>query len=255
MKKKLGCLIQQGYQEIVISELVQKSEGLILYAYLLAEFVSQNVRLFTLDSMDSTLPSGISSDYQTYFQRLENELSKELNVKEEQFLTVLSALVSAREPLPVPFVTEMILSGKNSLADGRKVRKAITCISSLLPVRDDRIYFFHKSVKDWLTDMASYGQHDFTVEEREGHLILSNLCAKQLDDVKHKDVHSEAFNSTTKYALQHGVKHMLEVGNCFDKRLLEEVVNKYVIDLQLVYLKLCADSTAASEDIDFVQKQ
>ena len=103
--------------------------------------------------------------------------------------------------------------------------------------------------------MASYGQHDFTVEEREGHRILSNLCAKQLDDVKHKDVHSEAFNSTTKYALQHGVKHMLEVGNCFDKRLLEEVVNKYVIDLQLVYLKLCADSTAASEDIDFVQKQ
>ena len=254
-EKKLGCLIQQGYQEIVISELVQKSEGLILYAYLLAEFVSQNVRLLTPDSMDSTLPSGISSVYQTYFQRLENELSKELNVKEEQFLTFLSALVSAREPLPVPFVTEMILSGKNSLADGRKVRKAITCISSLLPVRDDRIYFFHKSVKDWLTDMASYGQHDFTVEEREGHRILSNLCAKQLDDVKHKDVHSEAFNSTTKYALQHGVKHMLEVGNCFDKRLLEEVVNKYVIDLQLVYLKLCADSTAASEDIDFVQKQ
>ena len=31
-EKKLGCLIQQGYQEIVISELVQKSEGLILYA-------------------------------------------------------------------------------------------------------------------------------------------------------------------------------------------------------------------------------
>ena len=58
------------------------------------------------------------------------------------------------------------------------------------------------------------------------------------------------------YVLQHGFQHMvveLEAGTngCH----LEEIVKKYVLDLDLVYAKLCVNSTAASEDIIYVQKQ
>ena len=249
-------MIEQDQKEIVINELVKKSEGLILYAFLLVNFIKESVSLLTLEQLDSALPSGISSIYQTYFQRLETELCGELKIKEEQFLTFLSALTAAREPLLLDFVTKIMLSGKSSLAERRKMKKVIACISALLPVRDDCIHFFHKSVRDWLTDTSLYGQHDFTVDEKEGHRILSEICTDELDDIKQKVVGNAEFTNTATYALQHGVRHILEskeeAAATFSH---EEVVWKYVVDLEMVYAKLLVNSTVASEDIVIVQKQ
>ena len=248
--KQLSDVIPEDHQEVIINELVNKSEGLILYAYLLVHFIKENIPLLTPEQLDRSLPSGISSVYQTYFQRLERELCKELKIKEEQFLIFLSALTAAREPLLLDFISKLVLPGTSSLADRRKVKKAIACISTLLPVRDDRIHFFHKSVKDWLTSW--YGQHDFTVDETEGHRILSELCSHELDDIKQKGVDSEQFSSATKYALQHGVQHMLHLE---EEARVCEVVMEYVVDLELVYAKLCVSNAGASEDILSIQKQ
>ncbi len=252
-QEQLSDIIQHFYQKRIITELVKKSEGLILYAYLLVHFIKENVSLLTPEQLDNTLPSGISSVYQTYFQRLETELCKELKIKEEQFLTFLSALTAAREPLLLGFVAKMMLSGTSSLADRRKVKKAIACISALLPVRDDCIHFFHKSVKDWLTDISFYGQHDFTVEEKEGHRILSELCTDELDDIKRKGVNRVQLSDTANYALKHGVKHMLQWKE--DARVCEVVVKKYVIDLELVFAKMCLRNATPVEDILWIQQQ
>ena len=252
-EKRLSDLIQQDHKEVILAELVRKSEGLILYAHLLTDFIKENVSLLTLEHLGNALPSGISSVYLIYFQRLETGLRKELKIEEERVLTVLSALAAAREPLQQDFVCEMMLSGKRSLADKRKVMKAIACISALLPVRDECIHFFHKSVKDWLTDISAYGQHNFTVDKKEGHGILSRLCAVKLDDVRRKGVNDLMFSDTTKYALQHGVGHMLELDDETRGCSLDEVVKKYVIDLEVVYSKLCVNSAVAAEDIERLQ--
>ena len=252
-EKQLNDVIPQDHQEIIINELVKKSEGLILYAYLLVHFIKENVSLVTPGELDSTLPSGISSVYQTYFERLERELCKELKIKEEQFLNFLSALTAAREPLLLDFVSKLMLSSTSSSTDRRKVKKAIACISTLLPARDDCIHFFHKSVKDWLTDTSGYGQHDFTVDETEGHRILSELCTHELDDIKRKGVDSAQLSGAAKYALQHGVQHMLL--HLEEDARACEIVMKYVVDLELVYAKLCVSSAGASEDILSIQKQ
>ena len=251
-EKQLSDVIPQDYQEVIISELVKKSEGLLLYAYLLVHFIKENISLLTPDQLDNTLPSGITSVYQTYFQRLETELCKGLKIKEEQFLIFLSALNTAREPLLLDFVSKMMLPGTSSSADRRKVKKAIACISTLLPVRDGRIHFFHKSVKDWFTDTSWYGEHDFTVDETEGHRILSKLCTHELDDIKQKGVDSAQLSGTAKYALEHGVQHMLHLE---DEARACELVMKYVVDLELVYAKLCVSNAGASDDILSVQKQ
>ncbi len=252
-EKRLGDVIQQDHQEVIASKLVKKSEGFILYAFLLVNFIKENVSGLTLEQLDNTLPSGISSIYLTYFQRLETELCKELKIKEEQFLIFLSALTAAREPLPLDFVTKMMLSGTSSLSDRRKVKKGVACISALLPIRDECIHFFHKSVRDWLTDMSCYGQHDFTVDEKEGHRILSELCADELDDIKQKSVDGAQFSDTANYALKHGVKHMLHLKG--DVKACEVVLKKYVVDIELVYAKLCVSSSTAFEDISWIQKQ
>ena len=252
---QLGNVIQSGFEEVVISELVEKADGHILYAYLMVDFIKKNVSLLTPEELGRTLPSGLSSVYQSYFERLE----KELTISEEVFLTFLSALAAAKEPLPLDFVSKMLLSDIKSPAGHRKVRQAIECISTLLPVQDGCIHFFHKSVKDWLTDGSPdmYGvQHKFYVNEDRGHRALSQLCVDELDDVKRKSVHGTDFNDAAKYALQYGVGHMLELEeSARASSRFQEIINNYVTDLDIVQAKLCVHNTVNSEDIILVQER
>ena len=250
---QLGNVIQSGCEEVVINELVEKADGHILYAYLMVDFIKKNVSLLTPEELGRTLPSGVS--YQSYFERL----GKELTISEELFFTFLSALAAAKEPLPLDFVCKMLLSDTKSPAGYRKVRNAIECISTLLPVQDGCIHFFHKSVKDWLTDGTPdmYGvPHEFYVNEDQGHRALSQLCVNELDDVKRTRVHGTDFNDTAKYALQYGVSHMLELEeNTKASNRFEEIINNYVTDLDIVHAKLCVHNTVTSEDIISVQKR
>ena len=218
----------------------------------MVDFIKENVSLLTPEELGRTLPSGVSSVYQSYFERLE----KELKIGEDQFLTFVSALAAAREPLPRDFVSKMLVSDSKSPSGPRKVTKAINFISTLLPVHDDCIVFFHKSLKDWLTDRTTYGQHTFSVDEKQGHAMLSQLCTNELNNVKRKGVRGTEFSNTERYALQHGVYHMLDSEELEESTIsFEEIVNNHVTDLDIVYAKLCVNNTAASEDIILTQKQ
>ena len=252
LEKQLSSVIQSGSEDVVIDALVRKATGHFLYAYLMVDFIKKNFSLLTPEELGRTLHSGVSSVYQSYFERLE----KELEIGEDQFLTFLSAMAAAREPLPRDFVSKMLLSDSKSPSGPRKVTKAIDSISTLLPVHDDCIVFFHKSLKDWLTDRTTYGQHTFSVDEKQGHVMLSQLCTNELNNVKRKGVHGTEFSNTARYALQHGVYHMLESEELEEStRSFEEIVSNYVTDLDIVYAKLCVNNTAASEDIILTQKQ
>ena len=252
--KEISHLLQSEHQEIVLGALVEKSEGVMLYAHYLADFIKKETPVLTPELLDSILPSGISSVYRSYFKRLETELCTELSVLDDPFFTFLSAVAASREPLPLGFVSKLLLPGKSTSLAQRKVNAAISCVSSLLPVQDGCIHFFHKSVKDWLIDKSNYGQHHFSVDEKEGQEVLSKLCIDELHELKRKGVDGAQFSDITKYALRHGVQHMLQLE---DARVcsLEEVVTKFVLDVELVYAKLCVNVTAAFEDIFCVQKQ
>ena len=253
-EKQISHLLQSEHRKNMLKALVQKSEGVMLYAHYLVDFIKKKESVLTPELLHSILPSGISFVYHSYFKRLEKELCKELNVSEEQFLSFLSAVAAAREPLPLGFVPILLLPGKPTSVVQRKVKAAIACVSALLPVQDECIHFFHKSVKDWLIEKSNYEQHYFSVDEKEGHEVLSKLCIDELSQVKRKGVDWVRFTDPTKYALRHGVQHMLQLE---DAKVcsLEEVVKKFVLDLELVYAKLCVNVTAASEDIVCVQKQ
>ena len=252
--KQISHLLQSELQEIVLQALVQKSEGVMLYAHYLADFIKKETPILTPELLDSILPSGILSVYELFFKRLETELRTELRIMEDPFFRFLSAVAASREPLPLGFLSKLLLPGKLTPAAHRKVNAAISCVSALLPVQDGCIHFFHKSVKDWLIDKSNYGQHHFSVDEKEGHEVLSKLCIDELNELKRKGIDGAQFSDITKYALRHGVQHMLQLE---DARVcnLEEAVTKFVLDVELVYAKLCVNVTAAFEDIACVQKQ
>ncbi|XP_068742789.1 uncharacterized protein [Montipora capricornis] len=244
-------LLKVQRPELVLDDLVQKSGGVFLCAQFLLDFIRAKCStLLTFEQLEITLPAGISSVYQSYFQRLEEDLNKELNTTEEQFLCFLGAIAAAREPLPLGFVPKLLCKNLSSAIVMRKVSTAIAIVSSLLPVHDDRIHFFHKSVKDWLTDKLRYKQHNFSVEEIGGHKILSNLCSNEFDELKRKGVssNSQSFTDTTRYALEHGIQHMLQLDQ--DVKLSDEdVFENYLLDLELLYARLCVNMPAATEDI------
>ena len=253
---QLSLKIGEEHKHVLLKELVKKSEGLFIYAYFIVDFIQKNVSILTPDQLESVLPSDISSVYLSYFTRLEDELCKELNTDEEHFLRFLCALAAAREPLPIEFIAKILNPGGKSLTAQRKVNKAISCISTLLPIREGRLHFFHKSIKDWLTASLPYEQHDFTVDQKEGHAVLSDICASELDNIKRKGVHGRQFTSTERYSLIHTIQHMLEANDDHEwtdgSRTMTGTSNQvyqYLTDLELMYAKLCVNRTSATEDL------
>ena len=249
-------LIAPEKRGAIVEKLVEKSEGLMLYAYFLVLYIKENKSVLDQEDLNDSLPLAISSAYHSYFKRLENELKKELGVNEDNFLNLLSAVIASREPLPIDFVSKLLGPNASSPLARRKVLKAISSVSSLLPIRDGCLHVIHKSVKDWLTDASCYGEHDFTIDEKEGHRILARLCADELDRLKKKHVLRDAqFSSTEKYALHHGVRHMLQLDENMRSRSVEECVQTYVIDLELLYAKLCLHCSTAAEEILWLLSQ
>ena len=241
--------------DALVEKLVLKSEGLMLYAHFLILYIQEDASVTDQIILDGSLPLGISSVYHSYFKRLESELIKELDIKEEGFLNLLCAITASREPLPIDFVSKVLVPSRNSPLAKRKVLQTVGIVSSLLPIRDGCLHAIHKSVKDWLTDTSCYGEHEFIVDKNEGHRVLADLCTGELDDLKRRGVHNAQFSATEKYALYHGARHMLHSDEQRTPCRLEELTKAYVIDLELVYAKVCVNNTTAAEDLLWLQQQ
>ncbi|XP_068760749.1 uncharacterized protein [Montipora capricornis] len=90
----------------------------------------------------------------------------------------------------------------------------------------------------------------------EGHKTLSTLCSNEFDELKSEGIgNSQSVTDTSRYALEHGVQHMLQLDQDMKSCSLEQGVGKYVSDLELLYAKLCVNQPGATEDIVGVMKQ
>ena len=254
-QKKLEHVVKLGNLDEYVKNLVLKSEGLMLYAHFLVLLITENPSIFHEGDLDGSLPLGISSFYHSYFKRLECELCEDLHVKEEHFLNLLSAVAASREPLPVDFVSKVLVPGTDPPLARRKAVRSLSSLSALLPIRDDCLHVIHKSVKDWLTDVSCYGEHEFIVDENEGHRILAALCTDELENMKRKGVHNLQFSATERYALYHGAHHMLHEGDKREPHKLNELTKAYIVDLEIVYAKTCVNSTIAAEDLVWLKRQ
>ena len=252
--KRLQHVVELANVDEFVERLVLKSEGLMLYAHFFLLSITANESIFHEGDPSGCLPLGISSVYHSYFKRLERELLKELDIKEENFLNLLSAMTAAREPLPVGFVSKVLVPGIDSPLAKRKVLRALSSVSALLPIRDDYLHVIHKSVKDWLTDVSYYGEHEFIMDENQGHHVLVPLCTDELDNLKRKGVHDIQFSVTQRYALYHGTHHMLHEGVSIEPHKLDKQTDAYILDLEIVYAKTCLNSTLVAEDLVWLKK-
>ena len=253
--KRLEHVVKPANVGELVERLVLKSEGLMLYAHFLILSTTESASISHEGDLVGSSPSGISAVYHSYFKRLERELINELNIREEHFLNLLSSITASREPLPVGFVSKVLVSSSNSPLTKRKVLSALGSVSALLPIRDDCLHVIHKSVKDWLTDISCYGEHEFIMDENEGHRLLADLCIEELENLKLKGVDNLQFGATETYALYHGAHHMLHEGVKREPHKLDELTKAYIIDLEVVYAKTGVNSTIAAEDLLWLKEQ
>ena len=253
--KRLEHVVKPANVGELVERLVLKSEGLMLYAHFLILSTTESASISHERELVGSSPLGIFAVYHSYFKRLERELINEHNIREEHFLNLLSSITASREPLPVGFVSKVLVSSSNSPLTKRKVHSALGSVSALLPIRDDCLHVIHKSVKDWLTDISCYGEHEFIMDENEGHRLLADLCIEELENLKLKGVDNLQFGATERYALYHGAHHMLHEGVKREPHKLDELTKAYIIDLEVVYAKTFVNSTIAADDLLWLNEQ
>ena len=221
----------------LIDRLAEKSDGLMLYSFFLSEIYNEDPSTFSVDN----LPNGIGEHYEGYFRRLESELGL-LEISDDKFIALLSALAVSREPLPDSFV-QSLLGVENSPRRMQKVRKAI---SSLLVINEDKsISFFHKSLRDWLVD---HSDHDYSVDVQDGHKTLCDLCVSKLDELKVSGVTDLAKSSASiRYSVKHWISHMLNGPE--DSGKLDSLVSDFAADLEVLFASVCFDVDLTLENI------
>ena len=192
--------------ENVLKSLAWECHGSFLYAYHIRMELRKTKQL-TKENVSELVPNGISGFYKKQFERLKNHLN-ELCQSEIKLKRLLEVLVAAKGPLPLGLVPECL-----GLTDDTEyeVRNAISEVMSLiLPVYDDCLTVYHKSLIDWLTS-DGYKEHAFTVDSQSGHKPLWKACEKVFNQIISLDMLS-SFNLTplNRYALAYGISHMIQ---------------------------------------------
>jgi hypothetical protein len=131
--------------------IAKKSEGRFIYISSIADFLQKNNQhSWDLNSLDQILPDGMDDSYRQNFERIRKRNEATFD---KECRPLLSLLVTMLEPLRVIDIHHIL--GLKSLM---KTKKLIQQLSAMFPVRgefeEERIYVFHKSVTDFLTDKS-----------------------------------------------------------------------------------------------------
>ena len=241
------CLSHICNDDKVFTSLAKECEGSFLYAYYTQLELREPTKQLTIENISELVPKGIGGFYQKQFKHLENQLS-DFGSSEVKLKRFLQILVAAKGPLPLSLLPECL-----GLPDDieYEVRESIIgIISSILPVYDDCLTVYHKSLRDWLIS-DGYKEHAFTVDSQTGHEYLWRICKKMFDQI----ISLSTFSSfkqcpMTIYALTHGISHMIQSGSktnyhlSVDVKIVHAMITNQIHPSQMVreWKKIVDDS-------------
>ena len=158
-------LAGQQASERAVDEIVEKSEGMFLYAYLvLDEIRSGQLSLH----QTAEFPQGLSGYYKGWFTRK----FPDVEVYQRDLLELVNVVIAQRAPLPVS-----VLCGSLGL-ESHAVSQRLLKLRVLFPLTNDGKYvtLMHKSLQDWLTGFnprhySSAGS--FAADPEKGNRLLA----------------------------------------------------------------------------------
>ena len=190
-----------------ISLLVKKCQGSFLYAYYMVKEI-MNVGAGVEPNLTEYAPRGISGFYERQFKRLRTGLQQNDPRILNAFINVVAA--SSGAPLPI----EILLMCMNLSNDKYEIRNTIiNMMSEILPVHDNCLTVYHKSLTDWLT-LGGYEEHGFVADVDDGTERLWEVCEGIYGDiVSVKSVSDFELSPGRRFALENGGKYLVDVGD------------------------------------------
>ena len=216
-----------------VNLLVQKSEGMFLYFHYVAEAILEHSTL-TLTHLQSLLPDGIDDYYEKNFRRIFNKLGK------KKYFCLLQAVIAARSDFPLSLIGPLLN------IDESETVQIVSIISDILPVHERHIHVFHKSVRDWVTDVEL--AEDLLVKPSLGHYDVANVCFIKLQKIKSssRPLSEQFLDDSCKYVIENIVYHFC---NATDKQLQDDLI-KTLFDLRYMYYQLQFSHGSAKDLLD-----
>ena len=210
--------------ETDIESLVSKCEGSFLYAYYLVKEIKQ------IDSVNKAnvivdIPKGISGFYEQQFKRLKKDLQcYEQKTGVSIFKNFINVIAASEEPLPFRFLFGCMDLYSEEFEVGKTI---VGIMSEILPVYDDCLTVFHKSLRDWLK-LHGDDVHAYTANAADGKKRLWRACKKVYTNIDSLSLVSNLEISPEKrYALENGVDYFVNVDGAEDWEWLVNVKVNY----------------------------
>ena len=158
--------------ETDIKSLVSKCEGSFLYAYYL---VKEQVDSGTKRNVNVNIPKGISGFYEKQFERLKKDLQcYEQKTGVSIFKNFINVVAASRQPLPFRFLFACMDLYSEQFEVGNTI---VGVMSEILPVYNDCLTVFHKSLQDWL-NLHGYEVHAYTANAADGKNVFGVLVRR-----------------------------------------------------------------------------
>ncbi|XP_046857322.1 uncharacterized protein LOC124450723 [Xenia sp. Carnegie-2017] len=251
LKHELNDRVQKN--RYVLHSLVRKCEGSFLFAYHAQLSLKKEEIELKDENIKQLVPSGLSGVYTKQFKRVKELLTKKSTrnsvISETTFMQFLELLAASREFLPLTFLFSFLGFSDDIKFEVRS--EIIEPLSQILPIYDDYLTVYHKSLIDWLKS-DGYEQHEFTVDPKNGHKFLWHACEKVFKHIKSMNIFKDQMNTAMiKYALKNGIYHMLKCG--------ENVDFSWAVDVKVICVRLmCVEDinvyTIRSELFEIIKK-
>ena len=195
-----------------INDLVWKCEGSFLYAYYMVNEI-KDVDVGLDLNLHDYAPRSISGFYEKQFKRLRKGLQPGI------FNGFVNVVAASRAPLPI----KIILKCMNLSDEDYETRNIIINMSEILPVHDNCLTVYHKSLIDWLT-LEGYEEHAFVADVDDGTKRLWEGCKSVYRDIVSVKSKSDFELSPERmFALENGGKYLVNVHDIADFHWLVDV--------------------------------
>ena len=209
-QKDLECFVERSLPHFKVNSiyhLVFLCQGSFLYAYYMVKELKEMGAGIEPNLRDYA-PRGISGFYEKQFKRLRTALQPHDPDILNAFVNVVAA--SSGTPLPI----KILLKCMNLSDEKYKIRNTIiNVMSEILPVYDNCLTVYHKSLMDWLT-LKRYEEHEFVADVADGNKRLWEVCEGIYGDiVSVKSVSDFELSPDRKFALENGGRYLVNVGD------------------------------------------
>lgn len=174
--------------EATIEALVEKSEGIFLYA----RYVSEEIKLknLSLECLDE-FPKGLGGIYRQYFERQFPNMEKYA----AETRPALQILLAAVEPM-----TRHDIMAALSWSD-TGVHRFVLSLGSLFTENDGKLEPFHRSLAGWLTSTADAAEYYVSI--KDGHRRLAGIGYKSVVEIINRKEKSPVLSYGERYAAWH----------------------------------------------------